>query len=102
MNMEKVAFDIIVDAGQAKEHALKAIDLADENKFDEAKKLIADANKQIAAASKHHFEVIAAEADGKKVELSVLFMHAEDQLLSTQTLIILAEKIIKLHKKIKS
>lgn len=99
--LSQVAFQIITHAGEAKSEAMLAIYSAKEGKFDEAEDKIKLANKSINIASEQHFELIQEEAKGNKVVPSLLLMHAEDQLLSTQTLILMAEEIIQLYKKIK-
>ncbi|MBD5423071.1 MAG: PTS lactose/cellobiose transporter subunit IIA [Mycoplasma sp.] len=99
--LSKVAFQIITYSGEAKSEAMSAIYLAKENKFQEAEEKLAFANKQINIASEQHFELIQEEAKGNKVSPSLLLMHAEDQLLSTQALLLMAEEIIALYKKIK-
>ena len=96
-----MSFGIITEAGTAKSSAMKGIYAAKEGDFEEADKFISDANKQIDAASHIHMDVITEEAKGSQLDFKVLFMHAEDQLLSTQTLILLAKEIVDLYKKIK-
>ncbi|MCC0782746.1 PTS lactose/cellobiose transporter subunit IIA [Clostridioides sp. ES-S-0108-01] len=44
--------------------------------------------------------MIQAEAGGEKTELSVLFVHAQDHLMTAMEARSLVEHIIKLHKKI--
>lgn len=99
INWEQVSMNIIVEAGSAKSSAMEAIFLAKDNKFEEAQEKMNEANVSIGEASHAHFEVIQKEASGVQLEFKVLFLHAEDQLLSTQTLILLAQEIIDLHKK---
>lgn len=102
INWEQISFTIITEAGEAKSLAMEAIFAAKEKNFELAKTKIAESNKAIAKASHRHFEVIQKEAQGEQLDFKVLFMHAEDQLLTTQTLILLAKEIIDLHKSILS
>lgn len=101
INWEHISFGIITEAGGAKSSAMEALYAAKKNDFNLAEKLLKEANEQIGHASHLHFDVIQAEANGEQLEYKVLFLHAEDQLLSTQTLIILVEEMIELYKKIK-
>ena len=99
--LSEVAFQIITYAGEAKSEAMLAIYEAKAKNFDQAEQKIKLANEAINQASHQHFELIQAEAQGSKIEIPLLLMHAEDQLLSTQSVILLAEEIIRLHQKIK-
>lgn len=98
--LSQVAFNIITSAGEAKSEAMMAIFDAKSGNFDEASSKMKEANKHINVASEAHFELIQAEAQGNEINVPLILMHAEDQLLSTQTLILLAEEIIELHKKV--
>lgn len=101
INWEQVSFGIITEAGSAKSSAMEAIFAAKQGDFSLAEEKMKSANDEIGRASHLHFDVITAEAQGEQLEFKVLFLHAEDQLLSTQTLILLAQEIIDLHKMVK-
>lgn len=98
INWEQISFEIITDAGSAKSSAMEAIFAAKEKDFKTAAEKMKEANVEIGKAAHRHFDVITAEAQGQQLDYKVLFLHAEDQLLSTQTLILLAQEIIDLHK----
>ena len=40
----------------------------------------------MAVAHDVHFQLVQKEAQGEKVEISMLFMHSEDHLMSTLTM----------------
>ena len=98
--LSEVAFQIITYAGEAKSEAMLAIYEAKAKNFDQAQEKITLANQAINQASHQHFELIQAEAQGSKIEIPLLLMHAEDQLLTTQTLILLAQEMVDLYKSI--
>ena len=98
--LSEVAFQIITYAGEAKSEAMLAIYEAKAKNFDQAEEKIKLANQAINQASHQHFELIQAEAQGSKIEIPLLLMHAEDQLLTTQTLILLAQEMVDLYKSI--
>ena len=100
IDWEKVSFEIISESGSAKSEAMEALQLAKENRFEEADKKMQKANQLIGQASHKHFDIIKLEAQGKQLDFKVLFIHAEDQLLTTQTLILLVKELIELHIKI--
>ena len=100
INWEQVSFGIITEAGVAKSAAMEGLYAAKEGNYDLASEKLAFANETIGNASHMHFEVIQKEAQGEQLEFKVLFLHAEDQLLTTQTLILMVEEMIDLHKKV--
>lgn len=100
--LSQVAFQIISFAGEAKSEAMLGIYAArDAADFAKAQNHIKQANDLINQATKTHFELIQEEAQGNQIWIPLILMHAEDQLLSTQSVILLAEEIIRLHQKIK-
>ena len=99
LNWEDISFRMITEAGSAKSSAMEALYAAKEGDYEEATKKMAQANKEIGDASHIHMDVITKEAQGEQLDFKVLFMHAEDQLLSTQTLILLVGEMIDMYKK---
>ena len=49
-----------------------------------------------------HSGLIQNEASGKKLEFSLIIMHAEDQLMSAETIKDIAIELIEMNKEIKS
>ncbi|QHX35721.1 PTS system, cellobiose-specific IIA component [Spiroplasma sp. TIUS-1] len=100
INFEEVSFQIIAFSGDAKGAAMSAIYLAKEGKFKEAEEKLSEADGHMNTASHTHMDIVSAEASGEKFQIPVLFMHAEDQLLSTQTIMLLAKEFVEVYKKI--
>ncbi|MGL5268852.1 MAG: PTS lactose/cellobiose transporter subunit IIA [Spiroplasma sp.] len=100
INYESISMNIISNAGNAKSLAFEAIQFAKKGEFNIAENNIEEANQAIALASQAHFEVITEEGKGQPLNFSVLFIHAEDQLMTTQMIIELSKEIIELYKKI--
>ncbi|QGS51658.1 PTS lactose/cellobiose transporter subunit IIA [Spiroplasma tabanidicola] len=98
LNWEEISMGIITYAGMAKTNAVLAIREAKEKNYDKASELIKEAHDNIVTAEKMHMDVITAECNGEKIEFKVLFMHAEDQMLTTQSMIVLAEEMIDMYK----
>ena len=97
INWEVVSFEIIGKSGESKGYALQALTLAKENKIDEAKETLKKARESIGEAGKAHMDVIVQEAQGVKHPFNVLFMHAEDQFLTTETLLLVIGEFIELY-----
>lgn len=100
INYEEISFGIISKVGEAKYDILKSFDLSKENKIKDAINLLEKARAKIGEAGKLHMEVIAAEANNIPLDFSALFMHAEDQFLTTQTLGDVIERMIYMQEEI--
>ncbi|KAF0426451.1 PTS lactose/cellobiose transporter subunit IIA [Pediococcus acidilactici] len=94
----EAAFQIISNVGMAKSLAVEAMYAAKEKKFDLAKQKLAESNKFFVKGHKYHNDFVKKEANGEKLVYTMIFMHAEDQLMSVETITILAKEIIDLHK----
>lgn len=91
--LELIAFNIISTVGSAKSKVMESMQKSRVGKFKEAEQLIKEANEFLLLGEKEHFQVIAQEAKEKNVTLTLLFMHAEDQLMSTVTLRDIANEV---------
>ncbi len=98
--MELASFQIIASVGGARSSVMEALREAREGNFAEADAKIEEAGTFLAEAHKGHTGLIQKEAQGEQVPFSLLFMHAEDQLMTTITLRDIAVEMIEMHKKI--
>jgi len=96
--LEMVSFQIISAVGTAKSMYIQAIQEAKAGNFDEADRLIAEGQQTYLEGHKAHSSLIQKEASGETVAFSLLLMHAEDQLMATETFKIVAQELIELHK----
>lgn len=97
--LELVSFEIIASVGNARSCYIEAIHQAKLGSFEEAEKLVEEGNKSFVEGHHAHSEVIQQEAAGQKCEFQLLFMHAEDQLMSAEAFGILAVEFIDVYKK---
>ena len=100
-DIELVAFEIISNVGMAKSLAMEAIREARNGNFEEAEKKLNDAKVFLLEGHHAHFGLIQDEANGKKLEFSLIIMHAEDQLMSAETIKDIAIELIEMNKEIK-
>ena len=102
MNTEKIAFDIISLAGDAKAELQKALKLAHEHKFAEAKAKIEKAAPQLQKAHELQTqELLTREANGEKLEFNVLISHAQDYLMTTYTFKETVSELVNIYQLIK-
>ncbi len=96
--LANISMMLITYSGSAKSMAIEAITLAEEGKIIEAYEMLKTANEEYGLAGKEHYKALQEDSkDGLKMD--ILFIHAEDQYLNTETILILAEKFINVYEK---
>jgi PTS system cellobiose-specific IIA component len=96
--LEIAIMNIIINAGDCKNHAYMALNYVNEGKYDEADEEFQLANDALAKAHDGQTMFLHKEANGEKIDMSVLFVHAQDHLMTTITEKNLIEQIIELRK----
>ena len=94
--LELVSFKIISAVGMAKSSFIEAMKVAANGEFDAARAKIKEGGHLA------HSELIQQEASGNHVVPSILLMHAEDQLMSAETIKVMALEIIRLNERVKA
>lgn len=92
--MEYICFQLIANSGAAKSSFIEAIQLAKAGNLKEAKIKVEEAEDSLVEAHKIHSNLIQKEATGG---FSLLFMHAEDQMASTEIIQLLSKEFIDLY-----
>lgn len=98
--LEMVSFKVISSSGAAKSLFMEAMQYARKREFEEAERCIKEGEENRQKGHEAHFELIQKEASGDPVSINLLLMHAEDQLMATETIKIMAEEIIESYKAI--
>lgn len=98
--IELIAFDIISNVGMAKSLAIEALRDVREGKYDEAEKKMNEVSEYLVKGHHAHTSLIQKEAAGEKVEFSLIIMHAEDQMMSAETIKSLVEEMIEMFKQL--
>ena len=102
MNTEKIAFDIISLAGDAKAELQTALKLARQGKFTEAQAQLDKATPNLQKAHELQTqELLTREANGEKLSFNVLISHAQDYLMTTYIFKDIVDEIIQLYSLIK-
>ena len=83
--IEENVFPIISLAGESKSLAYEALRLAKENKFDEAEEKMKEADSLLLKSHEFQTNLISREADGEKIEITMLFVHAQDHLMTAMS-----------------
>ncbi|MGL4335635.1 MAG: PTS lactose/cellobiose transporter subunit IIA [Turicibacter sp.] len=96
----EISFNIIATAGDAKNLAMEAIRESKVGNIAEARELIAQSRKGLVNAHKFQTQLIHAEANGEKTEMSVILVHAQDHLMTSMTFQQLAEEFVDMYERI--
>ena len=98
--IELISFQIISAVGTAKSCYVEAITEAEKGNFEAAEQKIKEGEEIFVQGHSAHASLIQKEASGEGVAPTLLLLHAEDQLMSAETIKIMAEHIIKLCKRV--
>ena len=99
--LELVSFKIISAVGMAKSSFIEAMKVAANGEFDAARAKSKE-GESFNGGHLAHSELIQQEASGNHVVPSILLMHAEDQLMSAETIKVMALEIIRLNERVKA
>ncbi|WP_040978585.1 PTS lactose/cellobiose transporter subunit IIA [Oceanobacillus jeddahense] len=97
--MESICMQIISNAGTARSLILEALQEARQGNFLKGEKKMNEANTFFVDAHQIHGQLIQKEAQGEGAPFSLLFMHAEDQLMNTETIKYLSKEMFFMYKK---
>lgn len=100
MDNQEIIMGIIVNGGNARSNAMRAISAAKKGNFEEANQFMETASEDLNKAHRIQTDLIQAEARGDKAEISLLMIHAQDHLMNAMTLKDLAVEMIDMHEKI--
>lgn len=97
---DQIIMGLILNAGDAKQHIYQALSFAKEGNFDSADNEIEKANASLLEAHNLQTQFLAQEAGGTKTEITALFVHSQDHLMTSITEINLIKEMIDLRKEL--
>lgn len=95
--LESIAFQLISNVGTAKSLVMEALYETKKGNFNQADEKLKESKKYFTEAHKVHSSLIQKEAAGEKIEINLLIAHAEDQLMSTETMTELVKELIEIY-----
>jgi PTS system cellobiose-specific IIA component len=99
--LELIAFKIISSVGTARSCYIEAIQAAKTGDYEQSEKLIAEGDENFALGHDAHAGLLTKEAnEGQGSAVSLLILHAEDQLMSAEAFKTIAQEFIDTHKRI--
>lgn len=97
--MEMLAVQMITFVGTARSCYLEAIKAAKGGDMEKAAALMEEGKENFAMGHHAHADILAKEAGGESVVISLILIHAEDQLMSAEGFRMIAEEFIDVYKK---
>ena len=99
--LELIAFEIISNVGMAKSLAIEALRDVRCGNYKEGSEKLEESSEYLVKGHHAHAQLIQKEAAGEKVDFSLIIMHAEDQMMSAETIKSLVEEMIEMYKDLK-
>ncbi|MBO0477184.1 PTS cellobiose transporter subunit IIA [Vagococcus sp. DIV0080] len=96
--LQVVAFEIILHSGNARTSIHKAFSFMRNKEFIEAEAMLDEANNSILVAHQSQTKLLKDYANGKKIEMEIIMVHAQDHLMTTMTLLEVAKEMAFLYK----
>lgn len=98
MNIEAIAMELVGNAGESRSLAFEALAEAKKGNYNEAENKLTDSKKSILKAHELQTELIVKEADGEKMELGLLMVHAQDHLMTSMLARDLISEMVEMYK----
>ena len=92
--LEEIAMMIIANSGQARSDAFAALQEAKKGNFEDAEKLLKEAEESLQTAHESHRELLKMDASGEVTQVSILLCHAQDLMGSALALDLIREMIV--------
>ena len=97
---DQIIMGLILNAGDAKQHIYQALSFAKEGDYESSEDEIAKADAALLEAHNLQTQFLAQEAGGTKTEITALFVHSQDHLITSITEINLIKEMIDLRKEL--
>ena len=97
---DQIIMGLILNAGDAKQHIYQALSFAKEGDYESSEDEIAKADAALLEAHNLQTKFLAQEAGGTKTEITALFVHSQDHLMTSITEINLIKEMIDLRKEL--
>lgn len=98
--IEGISFRMIASVGSANALYMEAIAEARQGNPEKAEALFKEGEGCFRDSHKVHAELIMQVAAGKEIPFNMILMHAEDQLMNSEVIKLMAEQTIGLHSEV--
>ncbi|MEM6052491.1 PTS lactose/cellobiose transporter subunit IIA [Erwinia sp. P7711] len=100
MDFEQTMMTLLISAGEARSHAMGAIQFARKREWLQAEQALAASLEASKEAHKIQTELIGADEGCGKVPVTLILVHAQDHLMTAMLCRDLAEEIVLLRKEL--
>lgn len=97
LNLEKIVFNLVLHAGNARAKAYKALDAAEEGRFEESEKLLDAADEEFIQGHKYQNLLVQGKVSEQP---NFLIIHSQDHLMTAMAEKNLIKRFIKIYKKL--
>lgn len=98
--VELISFQIISAVGSARSMYIEAIQLAKQGDIEGAEKMMKEGEEVFVEGHHAHAKLIQQEALGETNTITLLLLHAEDQLMSAEGFKIIAYEMIDVYRRL--
>ncbi|ASB88545.1 PTS lactose/cellobiose transporter subunit IIA [Bacillus sonorensis] len=95
---EQICFQLILHSGNARSKVIQSLREYRAGSVGKAEKLLVQAEEDLRQSHDIHFQMVQQEAGGKKQDVSLLLIHAEDHLMSSLTMKELVYELLEIFK----
>ena len=95
-----IAMEVIMNAGDGRDKVDQALDEIAGGDFARAEALLGEAETFIVKAHNAQTDVIQSQVSGETMEYSLLFIHAQDTIMTITTELRMAKKMLLIFKKL--
>lgn len=98
--LQVVAFEIILNSGQARTLIHEAFSAMRQGKYDVAAEQLEVANQELLKAHHSQTNLLQDYASGVDIKIEIIMVHAQDHLMTTMTLREVALEMLELYKRL--
>lgn len=100
--LEEQIFEIISNVGEAKSCFIESIQEAKKGNIEKARALITEGDASFISGHKVHHALLQKEMEGDPVKISLIVLHAEDQIMAADSFKTIANAFIDLYEELQS
>ncbi|WP_437611292.1 PTS lactose/cellobiose transporter subunit IIA [Erwinia sp. V71] len=98
MDFEQIMMELLINAGEARSHAMSAIQFARKREWQQADQALQASVEAAKGAHRIQTQLIGADEGTGKVPVTLIMVHAQDHLMNAMLCRDLAEEIVLLRK----
>ena len=100
--LQEAAFEIILNSGDARALVHDAFKAMRSGRYGDVEGYLEKADERLMKAHKAQTELLTEYANGQKIEMEIIMVHAQDHLMTTMTLKEVAIEMLELYKRVDS